>query len=351
MIEQKQTLVDATVRNQTWDERVDADVRGVDLGLWSDLSLSMTRYVDLRIGGRADVLSYDVDDRLGNFISISRPEGSFLQGYNRSSLGVVAGPRTSLEVHATPWMSVMAAYGEGYRSPQARQLEDSERAPFTKVRSADGGLRFDLGRRLQAAASAYYTRLSDDVAFDAGEGRLERIGATRRVGATAHAVTRPLPWLVASASMTYVKATLLEPPPATADEPFPPFQRGQDLPFVPPLVVRADLGARGTLVRNVGGEPLGGRLGVGYSLLSARPLPYGDRSPPVSLLDASAGLSWGPLELGIEVFNVLNSTYAAIEYSFPSDWNPDDPVRPRTPARHTSAGTPLSWMLSLEVKL
>ena len=166
-----------------------------------------------------------------------------------------------------------------------------------------------------------------------------------------YAVSRPVPWLVASASVTYVKATLLEPPPPTADEPFPPFEKGQDLPFVPPLVVRGDLGARHTFVQNLGGESLGGRLGIGYSLLSPRPLPFGEFSPTVSLLDASAGLAWGPLELGFEVFNLLNTEYAAIEYSFASDWDPSDGVRPRTPARHTAAGAPFSWMLSLEVKL
>ncbi len=351
LIGQRQNLLDASVRNQTWDERIDADIRGVDVGMWLDVATRMTRYVDARVGVRADVLSYEIDDRLGNFAPLSRPDDSFLPGFRRSALGIVAGPRTSLEVHALPWMSVLAAYGEGYRSPQARVLEDGERAPYTKVRSADGGLKFDWGAPLSLNASAYYTRLSDDVAFDAGEGRLERTGATRRLGATVHAVSRPTKWLVASASMTYVKATLLEPPPATADEPLPPFTAGQDLPFVPPLVVRVDLGARHQFLRDAGGQPLSGRLGVGYSLLSKRPLPFDERSPAVSLLDASAGLTWGPIDLAFEVFNVLDTAYAAMEYSFASDWDPEDGVRPRTPARHISAGAPFSWMLSLEVKL
>ena len=86
-------------------------------------------------------------------------------------------------------------------------------------------------------------------------------------------------------------------------------------------------------------------------MLSKRPLPFDERSPSVSLLDASAGLTWGPIDLAFEVFNVLDTAYAAMEYSFASDWDPEDGVRPRTPARHISAGAPFSWMLSLEVKL
>jgi hypothetical protein len=197
----------------------------------------------------------------------------------------------------------------------------------------------------------YYTHLSDDIAFEAREGRPEPIGATQRLGAVSHFVSRPFPWLVASASMTYVQATLLEPPPATAEEPQPQFTKGQNQPFVPPLVIRTDIGAKHTLVDDYAGHSLVGRAGLGFSFLSARPLPYGDFAEPVALLDASVGFSWGALDLGFEVFNALNTSYAAAEFAFPSDWSPNDGVRGRTPARHISAGSPLSWLVSLGVSL
>jgi len=351
VIDQTQNLLDASVRNQTWDRRVDASVRGTDLGLWGDLDWAFTRAFRVRAGLRADVLSYDVEDRLGNFAPLSRPQDSFIRGFRRSALGLAWGPRSSLEVHPLDWLCVLAAYGEGYRSPQARLLEDGEEAPFSKVRSADFGLRFDWGAPLQLTLGSYYTRLSDDVAFDAAEGRLERVGATRRLGGVFQALSRPLDWLVSSVSATYVDATLLEPPPATAEEPQPPFAEGQNLPFVPPIVVRADIGARKTLIDEAGGRETTGRVGVGFSFLSSRPLPYGQFASPLALLDASAGASWGPFELSLEMFNLLNVQYAASEYAFASDWDPNDGVRPRTVARHTAAGSPLSWLVSLEVTL
>jgi hypothetical protein len=94
-----------------------------------------------------------------------------------------------------------------------------------------------------------------------------------------------------------------------------------------------------------------GRAGLGLSYLSPRPLPFGDFADPVALLDASAGASWGAVDLTLEVFNALDARYAAVEYAFSSDWDPDDGVRPRTPARHIAAGAPLSWMVSLGVTL
>ena len=91
--------------------------------------------------------------------------------------------------------------------------------------------------------------------------------------------------------------------------------------------------------------------GVGYSYLSPRPLTYSEQSRAVSLLDLSLQATWGALELSFELFNSLNLSYAALEYVYPSDWDPSDGVRPRTPARHLSAGAPRTWMTSLGIKL
>ena len=350
VIRQTQNLLDAAVRNQIWDQRVDASVRSMDIGFWSDLDWQFGAYTRARLGFRADVLSYDVEDRLGNFAPITRPEDQFIVGFRRSALGTAFGPRASIEVKPRSWLSLLAAYGEGYRSPQARTLEDGERAPFTKVRSADVGMRLDWGDRLKLTVGGYFTRLSDDTAFEASEGRLERIGATQRLGAVVHAVTRPTDWLVGALSITYVDATLREPPPASAEEPDPPFEKGQSLPFVPPVVVRADLGAKHSLGQ-AANKSFVGRAGVGFSLLSPRPLPFGETADTVALLDASAGLTWGPVTLSLEVFNLLNFEYAASEFNFASDWDPNDGVRTRTPERHVAAGAPRSLFISLEGRL
>lgn len=351
VIAQAQNLLDAAVRKQTWDRRADANLSAMDLGVWGDLDWRFTRYAKLRAGLRASLLSYDIEDTLGNFAPLIRPQTAYLPGFRRSASGLAWGPRSSLDLRPLSWLSIHAAYGEGYRSPQARLLEDGEDAPFAKVRSADFGVRLAWGDTLRVTLGGYYTHLSDDIAFDASEGRLERIGASRRLGAVVHALTRPVDWVMGSLSVTFVDATLLEPPPPTPEEPQPAFVAGQNLPFVPPVVIRADLGARHNLVNDWGGKPLVARAGLGFSFLSPRPLPYGDYADPVGLLDLSAALSWGPLALSCEVFNLLDARYAAVEYSFPSDWDPTDGVRPRTPVRHFAAGAPLSFLISLEATL
>jgi outer membrane receptor protein involved in Fe transport len=254
-----------------------------------------------------------------------------------------------MEIKPRHWFAIRMAYGEGYRSPQARMLEDGEDAPFTKVRSADLGVRFG-DDRYQLTLTGYTTHLSDDIAFDAEAGRLERIGATRRMGGVLYTQIRPLAWVVGALSVTYVDAQLLEPPPATAEEPQPPFRAGQNLPYVPPVVVRLDLGARPLLAKSVGAWDLVGRAGAGYSYLAPRPLPFGAAARPVSVLDASLGAVWGPFDLGFEMYNLLDTRYASNEFNFASNWDPEG-APTRAPARHIAAGAPRTWLVTLGVSL
>lgn len=349
-LEQAQNLLDASLRNQIWDRRVSASIKGGDLGLWLDLEAQFFDRLKAHTGFRADLLSYSIDDRLSNLPPLTRPQTDFIAGYRRSALGLAWGPRASLEWRFTDALSALLAYGEGYRSPQARMLEDGEEAPYTKVKSSDFGFRYQAHQALQISLGGYATFLSDDISFDAEEGRLERVGATKRMGGVVNIVSQPWSWLIGSFSLTYVQATLLEPPPASAEEPQPAFMKGQRLPFVPPLVFRTDLSTQQSLWQ-IQKEKVKLKSGLGYSYLAPRPLSYGEYSSAVSLLDLSIQALWGPLEFSFELFNVLDLRYAALEYVYPSDWNPHDGLRPRTPARHFAAGSPRSWLLSLGVHL
>ncbi|MEZ4340733.1 MAG: TonB-dependent receptor [Sandaracinaceae bacterium] len=346
-VEQAQNLL-GMPRNQTWDTRVDASILATNVSLWGDVDVTLAEIVRLHLGLRGALLLYEVDDRLGNFVPLVRPRDTFIMGFRRSAGGVVVGPRASAEVKATEWLTLRAGYGEGYRSPQARTLDDGETAPFTTVRSGDVGAVFSHEELVRVTVSGFWTELSDDVAFEAREGRLERIGASRRVGAVLYVQARPLDWLLGSLSATYVDARLLEPPPATADDPQPAFVPGQSLPYVPPVVIRADVGVHGTLIEDLLDQRLTGRLGIGYSFLGPRPLPYGGTADVVSLFDASAGIGWGPVDLGVSLYNLFDTQWAASAFYFSSNWDPTG-IPTRVPTEHVAAGSPFTFMVTLGV--
>src|SRR5690606_34496826 len=172
-IQQTQNLLDGAVRNQVWDQRVSAEIVSASTALWGDLDWQFGSRVHLRAGLRAAALSYDVNDRLGNYAPLVRPQDQIVPGFRRSAMGATVGPRSSFEVKVLEWLRVLGSYGEGYRSPQARTLQDGERAPFAKVRSTDGGVRLRFGEPFDLLLTGYYTYLSDDVVFEAEQGRLE----------------------------------------------------------------------------------------------------------------------------------------------------------------------------------
>ncbi len=348
-IEQAQNLLQAP-QNETWDRRVDATLQTLDVGAFVDLDWRFARVLRLRGGVRADALAYDVDDRLGNFIPRIRPD-AYIVGYRRTAFGLAAGPRVTLEYAPVPTFSAFASYGEGFRSPQARTLDEGETTPFARVRSGDVGVRWrlDTRGRLDVTAAGYLTALSTDVVFEPESARLEPVGPTSRLGAVLYVTARPWTWLTASGSATFVRATLDAPPVPTNANPNPPYEPGQLLPYVPPVVLRVDVGAKHTLAR-VGGGDLAGRVGVGFSYLSSRPLPFGAFADPVALLDASASLRWRWFELGVEAFNLADTRYAATEYSFASTWSTTE-TPSRLPARHLAAGAPLTVLGTLGVTL
>jgi iron complex outermembrane receptor protein len=346
-IDQTQALL-AAPQNETWDQRADTSVHATSVGLHGDLTLLATKYVRAHVGMRADLAVYDVNDRLGNFIPAFQIK-SHIEGFRRTAAGVAWGPRANVEVSPFPFLRLTAAYGEGYRSPQARTLDEGENAPFAKVRSYEVGVKLTDLTRLSVTAIAYETRLSYDLAFNAVEGALTRIGPTTRRGFVAYFQASPIEGFTSSLSATYVHATLDSPPPATPSNPSPAFVKGQQLPFVPPVVVRADVGYRRVLTR-VLQKPLEGRIGYGMTFLSPRPLPYAERSPAVFLADAAIGLRRDFLEIGAEALNLLDARYADTEYSFVSNWQ-TTPIPSLLPARHISAGAPFTFLATATLYL
>ena len=96
--------------------------------------------------------------------------------------------------------------------------------------------------------------------------------------------------------------------------------------------------------------PLHGHIGLGYTFIGSRPLPFSQFAEPFSLLDLSARLSWWFLEVGFQVFNLLDKRYAGNEFAFVSDWDPEA-VGSRVPARHISAGRPRTFFFTIGIRL
>ena len=304
------------VDRQPWLREVAADLGITDLGLYGDVNIELWGGLKLRAGLRVDALSYQIEDHL-------LQDGL---GSRRDAFGFHVGPKATLEWRAARWLRLFASYGNGFRSPQALSLGQGEEAPFTTVHAGEAGARARWGRFLSGTLAGFVTAVGEDLIFDHASGQTVAAGSTTRAGVTLMVESRPVTWLHAALSGTWVRAVQ--------------DRTGEVLPYAPPLVLRLDLDARRT-VAHLWGRPLRLFGDLGFSLIGPRPLPYGEETRTVALLDLGAGLNLRPLSLSVEVFNLADARWRDGEFVYVSNFDPLG-VPSLVPARHFTAGRPLT---------
>ena len=235
----------------------------------------------------------------------------------------------------------MVSYGQGFRSLDAQHLRDGESSPYSKVSSAEAGLRAHLHDDRYVATLAFFeTRVGNELVFDPVAGGLVTQGASVRRGLVASVISRPLPWLLSSLSFSVDRATYEA---ATADG-------SHFVPSVPPLLFRADLSARRPLA-SIAGREVEGRARAGFTLLSGRHLTDAIVGAPQSILNGGASARYGAVELGVDVYNVLDLRYPDDEAVYISNWSNTGGQPPASVARHITAAPPRTVLGTLSLSL
>ncbi len=309
----KSLLVPTTLT--PWDRRVDAGLDTMDAGAYLDLDLRLFRHLRLSGGPRADLLVESINDRLAGL---------------RHAAGIAAGPRATMEYEVAPWISPVVSYGEGFRSLDAQSVKEGSTAPFSKVRSVEAGLHLRLFKeRYTATAAIFETWVANELVFEAEAGGLETERASTRKGFVGSIVAKPFDWLLMSSALSFTSAR------------FDTLVAGVShfVPNVPPVLWRTDVTARGTL-RRIGQKALTGRTGVGYTFLSGRHLTDAIVGPANHALNASAGLRYDFIELGVDVYNLLGLRYADDAAVYASNWSTKPGQQLASVATHLTAAPP-----------
>lgn len=324
-VEQSQrrlSLIDDSVTEDLVSEKV----RATDAAAYIDAQIRPFRRLTLRGGLRADGLSYSTESLLSG------------QGQARSAMGFHLGGKATADVTLTSGLHAIAAFGQGFRSPQARSLGDGERAPFASVLSAEAGLRYK-DRVFDAYAAGFYTTLDKDLVFDHVTGRNEAVPATRRGGVSADIVARPAPYLLTTVSVTYTHASFTQSQGR--------YEAGSLLPYVPQLVARTELALTPTLT-TLWKRPLTAHLGFGTTFLHGRPLPYDEVGHDIFTADARVSARLKEVEVTLDLSNLTNARYFDGEFVFASGW--DRGKAPSLlPIRHVTVGPPFGAFVSLSL--
>jgi len=308
---------------------IDAHITQSALFGWAEVAWSPARW-RLMLGGRADVLGYEVFDALA-FIN---PRFNAVPGATRAAFGVHWGLKAGLERSLGDAWRVFANYGDGFRSPQARSLADGERAPFVNVRGAEIGAAFDRPL-IEARAAAFGSSVANDFFFDHSVGTTVSLGASLRGGVSATVIAKPLEGWLISANATVAAARVVG--------------TGALLPYFAPLVGRMDTAytRRFELARS---EAITAKIGLGLTGLGPRPLPFNEFSRPVGLVDVRLSARFRSVEVKVDFQNLLDSRWRDGEFTFVSKWS-EGVETSLVPTRHFTAGTPRSVFVTLEVHL
>ena len=310
----KSLIVPTTL--ETWDRRIDARLETIDLGGFVDVDLKVFRKLRISGGPRVDFLSESIRDELAQ--------------QHRHAAGVVLGPRATVEYAIAKWVAPVVSYGEGFRSLGQERLADGSTHPYSRVRSIEGGVHTSLlDGRYTATAAVFNTWVENELVFEAEAGGLETQRASTRRGFVGAIVAKPWTWLLVSSALSLTHAR------------FDTNVAGVShwIPNVPPILWRVDATARGPL-RQVFHRPLIGRVGVGYTFLSGRRLSDTVTGPANDVLNASAGLRLGFVELGIDTYNVLGLRYADDASIYASNWSFKPGQQLASVAQHITAAPP-----------
>jgi hypothetical protein len=233
----------------------------------------------------------------------------------------------------------LAGYGEGFRSPQARDLAEGAQVPFATIRSVEAGARIKAARRLQASLVGFASWLSQDLVFDP----LLRVNApapsSSRVG-TAAALSLRRGVFGTSASATYSRAVF------TGSD--ARFHGGDTVPYAPSVVLRDDVFVVSPL-GSFSNSPVFGRFGVGLQGAAGAALPGGGDAKGAMYVDALASASWRAFELGLNAMNLFGQRYYDLEYFYSSNFGRSATTPP--PSARVLVAAPTSLFLTLQVRL
>lgn len=291
-----------------WAQEASLSALQGSLGGWASVRARPAPWLLVEPGGRAALL-------------LIQPEDATL------SWAPVLAPKLSATLFPDAAVAGFAAYGRGFRSPDARGVGDGGRAPVARSDSAELGIASDAHKVVSVQAAGFATRVSDEIVFDHIAARYLTTGTTRRLGVTTTITGRPLDTLRVEGELTWSDGRY------TAS--------GDLIPYAPRLLV-----VGGVYTERL---PLGQTTltsGLRAWALGPRPLPDGFASDTAAVADVTATLRWRRWAATVEVDNVLGTQWQDGTFIYASRWDQDAP-RAELPVHHFTAGAPRVARLSL----
>lgn len=302
-----------------WSSSRDLGILQQSFGIAPGLRLTPRRGWLLDGGLRFDAFDAHVHDRLAP-AGTPRASGTLVQ----------LSPRLATRVTILPRWQAFAAYGRGFRTPEARAFTLPTTAPENVDLSAYAGGKprmtttenVELGSRVQPSelfdvgASAFGIWIARESIFDHVSGFNVELNSTRRLGLEADVQIHPTRWLDLGIDLTAVQARFVD--------------SKAPIPGAPPLFVQ---------IQGALNHPKGFRAGLRWFVLGPRPLTHGAKAGATTVMDVSVGYRIKWMQLDVSIDNVYATKWREGEYNFASWWDRSQRAS-QVPAIQFVAGPP-----------
>jgi TonB family protein len=267
------------------------------VGAFVNEELTPAQWLRADLGGRADLLSFAVDDKLGSS-DPSAPKSGVAAAHQFS-------PKASLIV--TPLQAeqaevdVYANYGHGFHSNDVRGAFTSPAvSPLTRAIGGEFGSRAHLLQRWDLAAALWQLDLDSETVWSGDAGTTETGGATTRKGVEVETRYELTTWLAADLDVTFTKSAFRENA-----------GNGNGLALAPKQTWSGGISARHDLGPGVA------RAGLRFYGIGARPA--SDDGALVATgftqFDLHAGYRHRWFDIALDIENLLNQTFRSAQFA------------------------------------
>lgn len=200
--------LDRTRQRQFLASVVDNSVQETTIGAFAKEDVTLTKWLRVVGGARADFFSFAVDDRREQ----PNAEGGATSGVKGASQlspkgALILSPVQDKNVQ----VEVYGNYGNGFHSNDARGVVRSRNAvtPITRAIGYEGGTRARLFNRWDVAAAVWRLDLASEVVWLGDEGTTEASERTKRYGLEFETRYEITPWLAADLDLTTTKSAFV----------------------------------------------------------------------------------------------------------------------------------------------
>jgi outer membrane receptor protein involved in Fe transport len=278
------------------------------LGAYVNEEITPARWLRADLGGRADLLSFAVENRLATTDPTNPRSGvDAAHQFSPKASAVVtplAQKRAVVEVYLN--------WGHGFHSNDVRGVFTTPSVtPLTRAVGEELGTRARLFDQLDFAATGFYLHLNNETTWDGDDGTTEVSPPTNRYGAEFEARYEFTRWLAADGAVTFTHSEF------STDH-----ANGNGLALAPKQTWSGGLSARHALGPGVA------RAGLRFYGIGARPASDDGAlvAPGFTQVDAHLGYRHRNFDVAFDVENLLNGAFRSAQFATVSRL-PGEPAR------------------------